>query len=130
MVSWASAVVLNRTDATLGDVSSVLVIIAIVSLVVLAVVMAATAIWLMKSNRWEPAPLAPLEMMGEPAWNDADPLKRQLILDEVRPDPLREVAREPEPAEDPVLRDPSDPLPVIAPAMFRTRATPDASSAP
>jgi flagellar basal body-associated protein FliL len=111
-------------------VSSVLVIIAIVSLVVLSVVMAATAIWLIRSNRLEPAPLAPLEMMGEPDWQQADPAERQLILDEVRPDPLREVAREPEMAQDPVPRDPSDPLPVIAPAMFRSRVTDDASSAP
>ena len=127
MVRFPSTVVLHRTDATLVAVSSVLVIIAIVSLVVLSVVMASTAIWLIRSNRWEPAPLAPLEKMGDPDWMHADPNDRQLILDEVRPDPLREVARIPEPAEDPVPRDPSDPLPVIAPAMFRTH-TPDQSS--
>lgn len=130
MVSGASAVVMKQIDATLEAVSSVLVIIAIVSLVVLAVVMAVTAIWLMKSNRWEPASLAPLEMMSETVWHEADLSQRRLILDEVRPDPLRPVARVPELAEEPVLRDPSDPLPVISPALYRFRSTDDASSAP
>jgi hypothetical protein len=76
--------------------------------------MAGTAIWLMRANRLEPAPLAPLEIMGEQRWQGADPVERAVFLDEVRPDPLRVVAREAEPAQDPVLRDPCDPLPVIA----------------
>jgi hypothetical protein len=94
-------------------VSSVVVIISVVCLVTLSLVMAYTAIWLMKANRLEPEPLAPLEMMGEQSWQAASADERQLILNEVRPDPLREVAREPEPAPDPGPRDPSDPLPVI-----------------
>jgi hypothetical protein len=99
-------------------VSSVVVIVASVSLVILSLVMAATAIWLMKANRIEPSPLAPLEVMGESIWQDADPVERRMILDEVRPDPLREVAREPLPAELPMTNGSRDlhyePLPVIA----------------
>ena len=90
------------------------VIISIACLVILSLVMAGTAIWLMRANRLEPEPLAPLEVMGEQRWQGADPEERAVILDEVRPDPLRVVAREAEPAQDPVLRDSSDPLPVIA----------------
>jgi hypothetical protein len=127
VVLHSSTVDLLFTDATLWIVSSVLVIVAVVALVVLSVVMAATAVWLIRANRWEPAPLAPLEIMGESDWQRADPSDRQQILDEVRPDPLREVTRVPEPAEDPATRDPFDPLPVIAPVMFGAQ-TPDQSS--
>jgi hypothetical protein len=91
----------------------VVVIISIACLVTLSLVMAGTAIWLMRANRLEPEPLAPLEVMGEQRWQGADPKKRVEILDEVRPDPLRAVAREPEPAHDPATGDPCDPLPVI-----------------
>jgi hypothetical protein len=101
----------------MGAVSSVVVIVASVSLVILSVVMAATAIWLMKANRAEPTSLAPLEVMGDPIWQKADAQERQIILDEVRPHPLREVARQPLPAELPIDEDSMrltyEPLPVI-----------------
>jgi hypothetical protein len=116
-VFTASTVVLDVGGATLGAVSSVVVIVASVSLVILSIVMASTAVWLMKANRAEPSSLAPLEVMGEPIWQNADSLEREMILDEVRPDPLRQVGREPLPAELPISDDPMtisyEPLPVI-----------------
>jgi hypothetical protein len=95
----------------------VVVIVASVSLLILSAVMAVTAIWLLKANRVEPTSLAPLEVMGDPNWHSADPRERQMILDEVRPDPLRQVTRQPLPVETPIASSSVDrsyePLPVV-----------------
>ncbi len=109
------------------------VIVASVGLLILSVVMASTAIWLMRANRREPAPLAPLEMMGDPTWQNADAVEQQMILDEVRPNPLREVARQPLPAELPESDDVTarslEPLPVIV-QNHATGTTPSGSALP
>ena len=100
------------------QVSSALVYTAIIVLVVISIVMAATAVWLWRANREDPAPLGPLEMMSHPMWMQAEESDRRVLLDESRPDPFRQVGREAEEAEVPAPRDPSNPIPVIPQFMM------------
>jgi hypothetical protein len=62
------------------------VIAAILFLVALGIGLLVLAGWLVRSTRADPEVLAPLEVMGERSWRNADPVRQRRRLDEVRPD--------------------------------------------
>jgi hypothetical protein len=74
------------------------VYIAVVLLVILGLVLAALAVWVLRRTRPEPELLAPLETMETRGWRKLDPAAQRRSLDESRPSgaaPLRREASEP-----------------------------------
>jgi hypothetical protein len=95
------AVLLPRypASASIGDPSATrTVYVTVVLLVVLAVALAALAIWLARRTRPERQLLAPLEEMNTRAWRKQDPAAQRRALDAARPagaQPVRPEAAEP-----------------------------------
>jgi hypothetical protein len=64
--------------------TTILVLVAV--LLVVAVVMTAVAVWLVRSTRRDAPALGPLEVMADRSWRRADADRRQTMLTDARPD--------------------------------------------
>jgi hypothetical protein len=64
--------------------TTILVLVAV--LVVVAAVMTAVAVWLVRSTRRDAPALGPLEVMADRSWRRADGNRRQTMLTDARPD--------------------------------------------
>lgn len=82
-----------------GDTTSSRTVYAIVvALVVIGIVFAGLAVWLLKRTKVDAALLAPLELMDDRRWRSKDPATQRRLLDDARPEgaePLRPAWEEP-----------------------------------
>lgn len=55
-------------------------------LAIVGIALVVLGVWLIRTTRYDPPVLAPLERMGDGSWRKRDPATQQRILDELRPE--------------------------------------------